>query len=341
MSANYRRGARSARQSQEGSAKCQPITGGEREVPANHRRGAIHVSQSQEGSEKCQPITGGERSMSANHRRGARSVSQSQKGSDKCQAIIGGEQKVSGNHRRGAIHVSQSQEGSDPCQPITGAHLGRCWQTGAPLSRTTKGTSAGQAKNQSGGGLGNILGGSAHQVMAPGDVCITTDKRPTTGGQSTLGNVQSTLGNIHSTVANVQNTLRNVQSTLGNVQSTIMLGPNACLCFVVVCKAALPVVLIATLVCVLHKKGLAVRLANPLRKACEGLIATNHRRGARSVSQSQEGSTKCQPITGEERKVSANHRRGARSVSQSQEGSAKCQPITGGEPIHSARHVKD
>jgi hypothetical protein len=33
--------------------KCQPITGGEREVSANHRRGARSVSQSHEGSEKC------------------------------------------------------------------------------------------------------------------------------------------------------------------------------------------------------------------------------------------------------------------------------------------------
>jgi hypothetical protein len=60
MSTNPRRGMRRVRQSQEGSEKCLPITGGERDVSANHRREARHVHQSQEGNETCSPITEGE-----------------------------------------------------------------------------------------------------------------------------------------------------------------------------------------------------------------------------------------------------------------------------------------
>ena len=59
-------------------------------------------------------------------------------------------------------------------------------------------------------------------------------------------------------------------------------------------------------------------------------VSANHRRGAKSVSQSQEGSEKCQPITGGGQEVSANHRR----------GEASCQPITGGEQEASATHRK-
>jgi hypothetical protein len=37
-------------------------------LSANHRRGERSVSQSQEGGEKCQPITGGAREVTANRR---------------------------------------------------------------------------------------------------------------------------------------------------------------------------------------------------------------------------------------------------------------------------------
>jgi hypothetical protein len=241
----------------------------------------------------------------ANHRRGRSSVSQSQEGSGQCQPITEVDVVVSANHSRPLAAPSPTQRPrrantrTPPrLQPITGEDV-------AVSANQRRGVFIVSQSQEGSGQCQPITEDDDNcKPVWPAYYC-----QPITGGErSVSANHRTGAGSVSQSQEKRNNNNNKPFRPAWAVGALFRSARR------------------------IHINHVCENLwfhISPLLRSLDILV--KGRRGAVSVSQSQEGSGQCQPITEGECSMSANHKRGAVSVSQSQKGSRQCQPITRGE----------